>query len=67
MVSIPDDRKPRRGRPKIGATHIGVRVPPDQLASLDEWIAERREPSLTRPEAIRRLIEAGLKASPEKA
>ena len=30
--------------------------------SIDRWIARQRDPSLTRPEAIRRLIEAGLNA-----
>ena len=39
-----------------------VRVPPHQLANLDAWIAHHPEPKPTRPEAIRRLIEAGLKA-----
>jgi hypothetical protein len=28
---------------------------------LDAWIAERKEPELSRPEAIRRLVELGLK------
>jgi hypothetical protein len=35
---------------------------PPQMAALDAWIAKQREP-LTRPEAIRRLVEAGLKAT----
>jgi hypothetical protein len=34
----------------------------DVLAALDAWIAKQREP-LSRPEAIRRLVEAGLKAT----
>jgi hypothetical protein len=33
----------------------------DQLATLDAWIAEQNEPDLTRPEAIRRLVDLGLK------
>jgi len=32
------------------------------LAALDGWIAKQKEPDLTRPEAIRRLVELGLKA-----
>jgi hypothetical protein len=35
---------------------------PDQSAAIDSWIAKQKEPDLTRPEAIRRLVERGLKA-----
>lgn len=38
---------------------IGVRLQPDQLAALDRWISGQRE-QLSRPEAIRRLVEKGL-------
>jgi hypothetical protein len=31
------------------------------LAALDAWIAKQKEPELSRPEAIRRLVEIGLK------
>ena len=44
----------------MGATPITVRLAPDQLARLDVWIDG--ENGITRPEAIRRLIDAGLKA-----
>jgi hypothetical protein len=30
------------------------------LAALDSWIDKQREPDLSRPEAIRRLVELGL-------
>jgi hypothetical protein len=33
-------------------------MPP--LASLDDWIARQQEPDLSRPEAIRRLVELAL-------
>jgi|EndMetStandDraft_4_1072995.scaffolds.fasta_scaffold206959_2 hypothetical protein len=54
--------KKRRGRPVTTGkgTLIGVRLLDDPLAALDGWIAEQKEPDLTRPEAIRRLIEIGL-------
>jgi len=42
----------------VGATHVGVRLPPDQLALLDAWIARQDDPKPSRPEAIRRAIEA---------
>ncbi len=30
--------------------------------ALDDWIRKQKEPDLSRPEAIRRLVELGLKA-----
>jgi hypothetical protein len=35
-----------------------------RIAALDAWIAKQKEPELSRPEAIRRLVELGLKAKP---
>jgi hypothetical protein len=54
--------KKRRGRPVTTGkgTLIGVRLLDALLATLDGWIAKQREPDLTRPEAIRRLVELGL-------
>jgi hypothetical protein len=56
--------KKRRGRPITTGkgTLIGVRLLDDPLATLDAWIARQKEPELSRPEAIRRLVELGLKA-----
>ena len=59
--TLSDNRKKRIGRPPVGAILIGVRVPPAGVAELDAWI-KRNEPDLSRPEAIRRLVEIGLKA-----
>jgi len=50
-----------RGRPPTGAESVHLRILPDQSASIDAWIAKQKEPELTRPEAIRRLVELGLK------
>lgn len=52
-----------RGRPVTTGkgTLIGVRLLDTPLAELDAWIADQEEPDLTRPEAIRRLVELGLK------
>lgn len=50
----------KAGRPPVNATPVTVRIPPDQLAAVDAWIAAQPEPKLTRPEAIRRLVERGL-------
>ena len=49
------------GRPPTGAESVHLRVLPDQSAAIDNWIAKQKEPALTRPEAIRRLVELGLK------
>jgi hypothetical protein len=58
--SISNIRKKRgRGRPKVGAIPVMVRLLPDQAARLDKWrkgLADRPG----RPEAIRRLLEERL-------
>jgi len=60
--------KKKRGRPALyegsngrGAPQIGLRHPPDDLAAVDAWIAKQAKPKPSRPEAIRRLVELGLK------
>lgn len=37
-----------------------VKLRPEQLARLDAWIADQPEPQPTRPEAVRRLMDAAL-------
>jgi hypothetical protein len=61
--------KKKRGRPALyegsngkGAPQIGLRLPPNDLARVDVWIAKQAKPKPSRPEAIRRLVEMGLKA-----
>jgi metal-responsive CopG/Arc/MetJ family transcriptional regulator len=50
----------KRGPPPTGkGTQIQVRIQPALLAELDAWTAKHG--ILTRPEAIRRLVEMGLK------
>jgi hypothetical protein len=51
-----------RGRPSTGAESVHLRVLPNQSAAIDAWIARQKEPEISRPEAIRRLVELGLKA-----
>jgi hypothetical protein len=49
--------KKARGRPATGqGTLIGVRLQPSQLKALDSWI-DKQDASLTRPEAIRAMME----------
>ena len=40
----------------MNATAVTVRIPPDQLAALDAWIAAQPDPKPSRPEAVRRLL-----------
>jgi hypothetical protein len=47
-------------------TTIGVRMLDDRITVLDAWIKKQNEPDLSRPEAIRRLVELGLKVRPAK-
>jgi hypothetical protein len=63
--SIRDTPKKRgRGRPSTGGRREGVmvRLEPEQFEALDAWI-ERQEEAPSRPEAIRRLVEIGLKVN----
>ena len=52
-------KKRGRGRPKVGAIPVMVRLLPDQAARLDRW-RKGLTGSPGRPEAIRRLLEQGL-------
>jgi len=57
----------KRGPPPTGkGAPILVRIQPPLLANLDVWIAKQGD-SLTRPEAIRRLIEIALAAKSKRS
>jgi hypothetical protein len=66
--SIRDIPKKKRGRPKTTGQGAGimVRAHDDFLDSLDAWITKQKEPDLSRPEAIRRLVEIGLASGRRK-
>lgn len=56
MTSTVNDNKKPRGRPATGKGQlIGVRLQPDQLKELDEWIVSEGK-GHTRPEAIRDIL-----------
>jgi cytochrome c553 len=63
--SIRDSKKskPKIGRPKTTGTGQPqvVRMHDQQIAAIDAWIA-MQDSEISRPEAIRRLVELGLKA-----
>jgi hypothetical protein len=64
-MSISSAKKSKRGRPSLDTEAVNVRLERSRLTLLDEW--RRQQTDLpSRPEAIRRLIELGLKASKAK-
>jgi hypothetical protein len=64
VVATPDQDARERGvaRRQGGRPLIGVRLPPNELAAIDDRIARQTE-SLSRPVAIRRLAAMGLEAA----
>ena len=63
--SIKVASKRPRGRPPVGGRDPGVhvRLPETMLATVDAWATSN---DVNRSEAIRRLVELGLKAKPGK-
>jgi hypothetical protein len=51
--------KPVRKRSAETGKLVGVRLQGDQLKAIDKWAA-KQDPPVTRPDAIRRLVELGL-------
>jgi hypothetical protein len=51
------------GRPRVDATPVMVRIPPEQLKRLDRWISSHKGEDMSRPEAIRRLLQTVLVGS----
>jgi hypothetical protein len=59
--SIHVNMKIPKKRPTVIGDLVGVRVQPEMAKELDDW--RRKQADLpNRPEAIRRLVELGLKA-----
>lgn len=56
IKSSSDNTTPRWKRSATKGTLIGVRLQPSQLKALDAWI-DKQNASLTRPEAIRAMME----------
>jgi Arc/MetJ-type ribon-helix-helix transcriptional regulator len=56
--------KPKRGRPATGKDpFVGVRLPPQLIDEIQKWSGQHDAAS--RSEAIRRLVELGLKVKTE--
>jgi hypothetical protein len=59
--TINNIKKSKRGRPPVESEAVTVRIATDALQIIDDW--RRKQNDLPgRPEAIRRLVEIGLKA-----
>jgi hypothetical protein len=54
--------KPARRRSAATGTLVGVRLQDDEIKAIDSWARKQQKPPPSRPEAIRRLVELGLKA-----
>ncbi len=52
--------KSKGGRPRVDATPVTVRIPPDLLAALDALIAQQPDPKPSRPEAVRQILAAAI-------
>lgn len=59
-MSIDSAKKSKKGRPKVDTEAVNVRLERTALDGIDVWIADNGPPYVTRPEAIRRLIQLGL-------
>jgi hypothetical protein len=51
--------RPVRKRSAVTGTLVGVRLQADQIKAIDAWAA-KQDPPVTRPEAIRGMIDAML-------
>jgi hypothetical protein len=59
--TINSAKKSKRGRPPVETEAVNVRLPVVSLKEIDDW--RRKQDDLPgRPEAIRRLVDLGLKA-----
>jgi hypothetical protein len=60
-MSISGTQK-KRGRPPTGVTSpFNIRLSVDFRERIDAWIGKQSDPTITRAEAVRRLVEKGLK------
>jgi hypothetical protein len=59
MAKLTSFKQKIRGRPPTGFDPlVGVRIPKETIAALDAWAKSEK---ISRSEAIRRLVELGLK------
>ena len=59
------EAKRKVGRPRVDATQLSVRMPPAELARLDDWIDSQPDPKPSRPEALRLLAGKAIGKKPD--
>ena len=59
-ITVLSQKKKRGPKPTGKGTLIGVRLQPENLSELDEWMSEQPQ-KLSRPEAIRLLVHSCIK------
>jgi Ribbon-helix-helix protein, copG family len=57
-IAVKQKKRERPGRPRTDHEFLGVRLPKGTTATIDKWAADN---DLSRSEAVRALIERGLK------
>jgi hypothetical protein len=62
--TIHANMKTPKKRAAVTGDLVGVRIQPDMAKQLDDW-RRKQEDLPGRPEAIRRLVELGLKVKPK--
>jgi hypothetical protein len=55
--------RPLRGLPRQGTMNVSVKLDKDELSQIDAFIASSGPPYVSRPEAIRRLIQSSLRVT----
>lgn len=61
-MSIDGAKKHGRGRPRVDSEPVNVRMDRAMVEAIDRWRA-LEDPAMTRPEAMRRLVEFALSTS----
>jgi hypothetical protein len=62
MASSISGTQKKRGRPATGVTPpFNIRLSPEIRERIDAWIAKQPDASITRAEAVRQLVEIGLR------
>jgi len=59
MAMVKNKVKEKRGRPRVYAQPIMVRLRPDEVEALNRWIEGQGGLPLSRPSAIRLLVRMG--------
>jgi len=62
-MSINAGKKSKKGRPRVDSDEVSARFQRSALNEISAWISSRPDPKPSRAEALRQLVEIGLKAT----